>query len=97
MPMLHERQAGDREGARANITDLGPYGALNYARARLARESGQNDALARRRRRIDILTIREAARTLLADVRSARRLAACHAVGLRTLDAAVTRITDRRR
>lgn len=80
MASLLTLSADDRDGVRSNLTQLGAQGALSWAAKRLAAESG---TLRPSVRRMLILTIMEAARELERDVRSARRLARCHAAGLR--------------
>lgn len=80
MASLLTLSADDRDGVRSNLTQLGVHGALSWAAKRLAAESG---TLRPHVRRMLILTVMAAARELEFDVRRARRLARCHAAGLR--------------
>lgn len=74
----------DSDSVNSNIESLGSHGAMTWA----TRELGllkMPQPPNHRRRRILILTVREAAKRVQLDVQRARRLAACHTVGLRSL------------
>lgn len=77
-----DRARDDRDSVRSVIEDLGLHGALQYARLRLPVEPSPEI------RRIMTLIIKDTSERLLLDIRIARRLAACHRAGLRTLAAA---------
>lgn len=72
----------DRDSVNSNIESLGAQGALRWA----TKELGAHSKLpAASKRRMLVLTIREACRVLAVDMLRGRRLAAAHTVGLRTL------------
>lgn len=74
-----EREADDRDSVRSNLKDLGPHGALQFAR----RELTVTKPHEHKKRRLLVLTVFAAAQELEQDCRSARRLARCHRQGMK--------------
>jgi hypothetical protein len=74
----------DRDSVNSNLESLGPHGAMVFAERELSRLKMPQPPN-HRRRRILILTVREAAKRVQLDVQRARRLAACHTSGLRSI------------
>lgn len=71
--------ADDRDSIRCNLKDLGPHGALQFARRELP-NCKPHEA---KKRRLLILTAFAAARELERDCRDTRRLARCHRQGMK--------------
>ena len=69
----------DQDSVNSVIESLGLYGALIYAFERLPNERDP------RIRRMMILITRETSAKILLAIKRAKRLAACHRIGLRTL------------
>lgn len=74
-----QREADDRDSVRANLEQLGPHGALLFARRELTVTAPGHV----QKRRILCLTVFAAAEALERDCRNARMLARCHRQGLK--------------
>ena len=79
MRTAEQKRADDRDSVRSNLRDLGPHGALQFARRELT-VTKPHEA---KKRRLLILTVFAAARELERDCRDGRRLARCHRQGMK--------------
>jgi hypothetical protein len=74
-----QRAADDRDSVRSNLEQLGTLGAVQWAAKELPQVPPENF----RKRRMLILTIQHGSRIADDEIRRARRLARCHAQGLK--------------
>ena len=74
-----EQKRTDRDSVRSNLRDLGPHGALQFARRELT-VTKPHEA---KKRRLLIMTVFAAARELERDCRDGRRMARCHRQGMK--------------